>query len=624
MKEEQNMANVALSSKAVGSTIKLKVDGTPREFIIVHQGKPSSLYDASCDGTWLLLKDMLETRQWHSSNSNSYKASTIHSYLNNEWLNKLDANIRAQVKQVKLPYVNGTANSAVASGANGLSCKVFLLSGYEMGWKNSDNPYFPVDGAKLAYFEAGTGTSANNKRIAYLNGSATHWWLRSPSTGNASGAWRVSSNGSYDYNVCASSYGVRPALILPSSLLVSDDGTVTTNTAPTTPSSISVPGSIQGGSTITVSWGASTDAQNNLEGYILERSTDGGKSWSQVYQGSSRSTTNTVAFGTASVMYRVKAYDSEGLSSGYKTSGQVTVINNTAPTAPSSITVPNTVLGGSTLTVTWGAASDQDGNLSGYSLERQVDGGAWSVVYTGNTLSFTDTITKGWAKVCYRVRAYDSNNAYSGYVTSPERTVNNNTAPAIVCSSASGSDLGVKDAGFMVSYSISDVDTDEVTVTEAIDGVTKRTFTATLDGSNSFNVTGEYFMKLLNGGHTLTITANDGKASTVHTLTFTKEVTGASITLEAPMPADAQITICVLSVAGFIPADAEYKVEVTNNANDETPVWEDCTAEVKNSANHIFENKTAANGFAFNFRITAERGVSGEGGYITSVQGGFQ
>ena len=618
------MANVALSSKAVGSTIKLKVDGTPREFIIVHQGKPSSLYDASCDGTWLLLKDMLETRQWHSSNSNSYKASTIHSYLNNEWLNKLDANIRAQVKQVKLPYVNGTANSAVASGANGLSCKVFLLSGYEMGWKNSDNPYFPVDGAKLAYFEAGTGTSANNKRIAYLNGSATLWWLRSPLTNDTLNAWVVYSNGSCNYNYCTNSFGVRPALILPSSLLVSDDGTVTTNTAPTTPSSISVPGSIQGGSTITVSWGASTDAQNNLEGYILERSTDGGKSWSQVYQGSSRSTTNTVAFGTASVMYRVKAYDSEGLSSGYKTSGQVTVINNTAPTAPSSITVPNTVLGGSTLTVTWGAASDQDGNLSGYSLERQVDGGAWSVVYTGNTLSFTDTITKGWAKVCYRVRAYDSNNAYSGYVTSPERAVNNNTAPAIVCSSASGSDLGVKDAGFMVSYSISDVDTDEVTVTEAIDGVTKRTFTATLDGSNSFNVTGEYFMKLLNGGHTLTITANDCKASTVHTLTFTKEVTGARITLEAPMPADAQITICVLSVAGFIPADAEYKVEVTNNANDETPVWEDCTAEVKNSANHIFENKTAANGFAFNFRITAERGVSGEGGYITSVQGGFQ
>ena len=134
-------------------------------------------------------------------------------------------------------------------------------------------------------------------------------------------------------------------------------------------------------------------------------------------------------------MYRVKAYDSDGLASGYKTSGQVTVVNNTAPTAPNGITVPNTVLGGATLTITWGAATDQDGNLSGYSLERQVDGGEWEVVYTGNTLSYTDTITKGWATVAYRVRAYDSNNAYSGYVTSPERTVNNNTAPAIVCSS---------------------------------------------------------------------------------------------------------------------------------------------------------------------------------------------
>lgn len=622
------MANVALSTKAVGSTVKLKVGGVAKDFIVVHQGKPSSLYDASCDGTWLLMKDIYETRQWHSSNVNDYANSTIHSYLNSTFLNLFDANIKSQIKQVKIPYRPGSGTSqTVNSGANGLSCKIFLLSDREVGYTQSNvNQYIVNDGAKLDYFieEGNTGGAGCQKRIAYLNGSATLWWLRSPHASSAGIAWYVYSLGNASNNYCSYSYGVRPALILPSSLLVSDDGTVTTNTAPTTPGSINVPTSIQGGSTITVSWGASTDAQSNLEGYILERSTDGGNSWSQVYQGSSTSTTNTVAFGTASVMYRVKAYDSEGLSSGYKTSSQVTVVNNTAPTAPGSITVPNTVLGGSTLTVTWGAASDVDGNLSGYSLERQVDGGDWTQVYSGNTLSYTDTITKGWATVSYRVRAYDSNNAYSGYVTSPERAVNNNTAPAIVCASASGSNLGTKDAGFMVSYSVSDVDADEVTVTEAIDGVVKRTYTATLDGSNSFNVTGEYFMKLLNGNHELKITASDGKASTVHVLTFTKEVTGASITLETPMTADAQITICVLSVAGFIPADAEYKVEVTNNANDTTPVWEDCTAEVKNSANHIFENKTAANGFAFNFRITAERGTSGEGGYITSVQGGFQ
>ena len=619
------MASVALSSKAVGSIVKIKDNGTLRDFIVVQQGKPSSIYDESCNGTWLLMKDLYESRQWHSSNVNDYANSTIHKWLNNEFLNLIDANIRAQIRQAKIPYRPGSGTSmSVNSGANGLSAKIFLLSNIEVGGQ-TDWSYMPHDGARLAYFEYGTGTSANNKRLAYLNGSAAYWWLRSPYTNSSHYAWHVSSHGnSNGTSVCSFSYGIRPALILPSSLLVSDDGSVSTNTAPTTPSSISVPSSIQGGSTITVSWGASTDKESNLEGYILERSTDGGKSWSQIYQGNSRSTTNTVPFGTGSVMYRVKAYDSDGLASGYKTSGQVTVVNNTAPTAPNGITVPNTVLGGATLTITWGAATDQDGNLSGYSLERQVDGGEWEVVYTGNTLSYTDTITKGWATVAYRVRAYDSNNAYSSYTVSPERTVNNNTAPAIICGSPSGSDLGEKDAGFMVSYSISDVDGDEVTVTEAIDGVTKRTYTATLDGSNSFNVTGEYFMKLLNGNHTLTITANDGKASTVHTLVFAKKVTGASITLETPMAADDQISICVLSVIGLIPADAEYKVEVTNNANDETPVWEDCTTAVKTGANYVFENKTAANGFAFNFRLTAERGPGGEGGYITSVQGGFQ
>ena len=617
------MATIALGNKAVGSIVKLKENGTLVDYLVVHQGRPSSIYDASCDGVWLLRKDIAENRVWAANNVNKLESSDIQTYLNGTWINRYDAAIRAAIKQVKIPYrKNGGSGGTTQNGANGLSCKIFLLSGPEVNYVHT---YIDTgEGAVLAYFKNCVTNNADPKRVAYLNGSATNWWLRSPHTYNTGDVWYVYSNGSYGTPRANRTCGVRPALILPSSLLVSDDGSVSTNTAPTTPSSISVPGSIQGGSTITVSWGASTDAESNLEGYILERSTDGGKSWSQVYQGNSRSTTNTVAFGTASVMYRVKAYDSDGLASGYKTSSAVTVINNNAPTTPNGITVPNTVLGGAALTITWGAATDQDGNLSGYSLERQVDGGSWSVVYTGNTMSYTDTITKGWAKVAYRVRAYDSNNAYSAYVTSPDRTVNNNTAPAIVCASPSGTDLGTKDAGFMVSYSVSDADADVVTVTEAIDGVTKRTFTATLDGSNSFNVTGEYFMKLLNGGHELKITASDGKASSVHTLTFSKEVTGATVTLEEPMEADAQITICVLSVAGDIPADAEYKVEVTNNANDDTPVWEDCTTEAKNGANHIFENKTAANGFAFNFRVTAERGPSGKGGYITSVQGGFQ
>ena len=569
------------------------------------------------------MEDIYETRQWHSSNVNDYANSTIHSYLNSTFLNLIDANIRAQIKQAKIPYRPGSGTSqSVNSGANGLSAKIFLLSDREVGYTQSNvNQYIVNDGAKLSYFQDGNGTT---EKIAKLNGSAADWWLRSPLTYDSTGAWRVGSDGYASSYSCALAYGVRPALILPSTLLVSDDGSVNTNTAPSTPGSITVPGSINGGDSITVSWGASSDAENNLEGYELERSVNGGSSWSNVYKGNARSTTNTVPFGTESVMYRVRAYDSQGLYSSYKTSNQVTVVNNNAPSAPASITVPVTVLGGAALTVTWGAASDSDGNLSGYALERQVDGGAWSEINRGTALSFNDTITKGWASVAYRVRAYDTAGAYSGYATSPARTVNNNTAPAITSSATNGSDLGVKNGGFTVSYSVSDADNDAVTVTETIDGAKKREFSATLGGSNSFAVTGETFMKLLNGKHTLSITANDGQATASHSVTFTKEVTGASITLDEPMTADAPITICVLSVIGFVPADAHFTVEVTNNALDDAPVWEDCTSEVKTGANHIFTNKTASKGAAFNFRITAERGASGEGGYITSVQGGFQ
>lgn len=618
------MAYVTLSSKAIGSTIKLKVNGSAKDFIVVHQGKPSSVYDDSCNGTWLLMKDIYENRQWHSSNTNDYANSTIHSYLNSTFLNLFESNIKKAIKQVKLPYRKGSGTSTtVTSGSNGLPAKIFLLSATETSFNFSS--YMPSgEGAELAYFKGCADNSADSKRVAYLNGSATYWWLRSPFCNRFLSALCVNSNGDWLSNGCSNSFGIRPALILPSTLLVSDDGTVSTNTAPSTPGSISVPSSIMGGTNISISWAKSSDAESNLAGYKVERSTNGGSSWSQIYQGTATSTTNNVAFGTTSVMYRVKAYDTEGLESGWRTSSQVTVVNNNAPSAPPSIAVPNDVKGGSTLVISWTAASDSDGNLSGYILERSTDGGSsYTQVYKGNALTYTDTITKGWSTVMYRVKAYDSYNAQSGYTTSTKRTVDNNTTPTITTSSAAN--LGTKSSGFTISYSVDDKDAgDTLTVTEKLDGTTKRTYTATRKTTNSFAVTGEYFQKITNGSHTMTVTVTDGKATVTKTFTFTKAVTAASITLAKPMEADAQITLCAITVGGLIPADAVFKVEVTNNGKDSSPVWEDATTEARNGRNHLFTNQTAANGFAFNFRVTAERGASGESGYIASIQGGFQ
>ena len=216
------VAGMAAGDIAVGSTVKLMESGTAVEYLVVNQGIPSnsSLYDASCDGTWLLRKDIHSNRQWHTSDVNKYETSAINTWLNGDFFNSLGSVEQAAIKQVKIPYrKNGGSGGTNQSGANGLSCKVFLLGGYELGWTTSDNGYFPVDGAKLAYFESGTGSSANNKRIAYQNNMARDWWTRSPRTADSKYVSIVSESGPYNYNLASSLDYIRPALVIPKTAL---------------------------------------------------------------------------------------------------------------------------------------------------------------------------------------------------------------------------------------------------------------------------------------------------------------------------------------------------------------------------------------------------------------------
>lgn len=203
---------------AVGSSVYLNENGNYVEYLVVNQGIPSNsnLYDSSCNGTWLLRKDIHSKRVCDTSNVNIYETSEINTWLNSDFFNSLGAVEQTTIKQVKIPYrKNGGPSGTDQSGANGLSCKIFLLSGCEVGGTTSDNQYLPADGAKLDYFESGTGTSANNKRIANYNGTAAYWWLRSPYTDDASYMWHVRTDGDYGIGSVIGLEGVRPALILP-------------------------------------------------------------------------------------------------------------------------------------------------------------------------------------------------------------------------------------------------------------------------------------------------------------------------------------------------------------------------------------------------------------------------
>ena len=216
-------AGILASELAVGSVVKLMEGGVATEYMVVNQGKPSgsSLYDDSCDGTWLLRKDIKENRAWHSSNVNDYENSTIHSYLNSTFLGLLDANVQSAIKQVKLPYRKGSGTgTTITSGVSGLSAKIFLLSGAEVNWSSSISSFIPNDGACLSYF-SGCATT-DRKRIANLDGSATIWWLRSPFCSPTTGSTRslhVYSNGSWNTYDCSNSCSIRPALVLPSNAL---------------------------------------------------------------------------------------------------------------------------------------------------------------------------------------------------------------------------------------------------------------------------------------------------------------------------------------------------------------------------------------------------------------------
>lgn len=191
----------------VGQSVFMNVNGVRTEFLVVHQGLPGTMYDSSCDGTWLLMKDIYVNKAWDSSN-NDYANSDIHSYLNNTFVNLFDRDIKSVIKQVKIPYTAGSGSSTtVTSGSGGLSAKVFLLSYVELGYSSSTN----AEGTVVSYFNG----ADNSKRIAKINGSTASWWLRSPRINYADYARFVQSTGSSNVALVTGLYGVRPALVLP-------------------------------------------------------------------------------------------------------------------------------------------------------------------------------------------------------------------------------------------------------------------------------------------------------------------------------------------------------------------------------------------------------------------------
>ena len=302
--------------------------------------------------------------------------------------------------------------------------------------------------------------------------------------------------------------------------------------------------------------------------------------------------------------------------------GCYAIVWNSAPEQASTLHVPTNIYGGKSNVISWGAATDVDGDTITYSLECAVDGGEFTQIYSGVALNYAHLVPFGTSTVRYRVKATDPLGESSGYTTSATVNVINNNAPVI---SGTDSNLGVKSDDFTGTYTITDANSDAVTVTEAIDGVPIRSLVATLGQAITYGVTETTWLALPNGSHTLTISATDGIDTTVRTYVFTKLVDTLKIQNTTPWVSSTMPSRIMLVITRNVPSAATFKVEVCNNGYDASPTWEDATDPVMSGLVHVFSNKTktAAN-WGVLVRVTVERNGATGACYVSAIGGNFE
>lgn len=191
----------------VGTSVYMDVDGASTEFLVVHQGNPNpTVYDATCNGTWVLAKNIYALVAYNSGvHGGYYEDSIIDSYAENTFLNKLDDGIQGLIKQVNITtyYYNERES---------ISRKIFIPSRYEL------TIYDDFDNVTLDYFKSDT-TAA---RVAYYNGVVNRWWLREKIFSNK--AYFVETNGAIVKSTNSQNQdGFRPMFLLPSEEAKIDD-----------------------------------------------------------------------------------------------------------------------------------------------------------------------------------------------------------------------------------------------------------------------------------------------------------------------------------------------------------------------------------------------------------------
>lgn len=273
-----------LGQVAVGTLVKLNENGSPVEFYVAKHDYESGLNGAG--RTLLVRKECYDNRVWNSVQVNTYASSALDSWLNSDYKNLLDSDFLTVIGTTKFQYTIGYGDKTLST----LERAIFQLSRTELGFT------LPAD----ANFEGNILPIASILQKAFLNGETNSQWTRTPNTSYLTSAFFVYAGGSSDSTGVTAEAGSRPAFTVPSTLSVTDDGTLSLASAP--PHAITVPVQAMQGKQLAVSW----PAVDGADGYILERKANTDADWVQVYSGADLTFSETA--GTwESVQYRVKS-----------------------------------------------------------------------------------------------------------------------------------------------------------------------------------------------------------------------------------------------------------------------------------------------------------------------------
>ena len=201
--------------------------------------------------------------------------------------------------------------------------------------------------------------------------------------------------------------------------------------------------------------------------------------------------------------------------------------------------------------------------------------------------------------------------------------VRNNLAPVI---SGNDRDLGEIEV-LDISYSVSDLEGDEVKVNLYLDGKAYgEQFTAVDNKEYRATIKDFDFIKLKPGKHVLKIVATDTNLlKSERIITFTRVVKRLVMKLKTAIETDVAAKKILITPGWKVATGAIAKVEVCNNGFDSSPTWEDATSVVEAKKSFNFQNTSkSATKWGIDVRLTIERGSATTNSYITGIAGAFE